>query len=201
MVDYDEFTKAVTHHTMQHQKDMAEIKAEKKEIAMLIDQKTLLNRMNTELLIAVALIGVLLVGAFVALGVQSRQLAHARGTVDALNQRLAVTVDAADSSHALRVKDSDYVVETKDVTSFSTLLDLPNMPPDVLQVRRPACQSLPATHKLHVRARPACERGPNVSAIVAGNAVLASSKRPPPPPLPTPRPCPGLGAEHVEACL
>ena len=93
MVDYDEFTKAVTRHTMNHQKDMAEIKMEKKEIEMLTDQKRLLERMNVFESIAVAVIGFLLIGAIISLVIQSGRLTEARGTINELNERLAVAID------------------------------------------------------------------------------------------------------------
>ena len=100
LVDYDEFTKAVTRHTIQHKEDMAQIQlktemiqAEKKEIQMLVEQKMILERMTQWEAIAVVAIGFLLIGAIISLVIQSERLEEARDNVIELNERLAIAVD------------------------------------------------------------------------------------------------------------
>ena len=78
---------------MDKKKAKQEIEMLTSQQGLLSDQKRTLERMTLWQSIAVALIGILLVGAMVSLAIQSERLADARGTINELNQRLAVSVD------------------------------------------------------------------------------------------------------------
>ena len=110
-----------------NQLDLEKIKAERAKV------QSLKEGMHCES-IALILIVVQLVAAMIITALQSKQLSATKAMLFDFSQRLAVAVDGEDASHAMRVKNSDYVVETKDTTSFSRLFDLPSMPASVLQV-------------------------------------------------------------------